>query len=533
MSLALSMGRRVAELRRQAGARRLHRLAAVCTVLTVALVACAGGGDGSGSDVGSGSDLGSGFENGSGSDVGSEAEAPPTPDLGPAEDRQRLEDEGQAKNDGLPEDGQRVEGEAQPEDELRAIDEAQPKDGQRVEGEPQAQAEKEQQSEDGRRVEGEPQAQAEKEQQPQDGQRVEGEGQAEAENEQQSEDGQRVEGEGQAEAENEQQSEDGLRVEGEAPAEAENEQQSEDGQWAEDEDAELDSGEGGVVEQTARMVEGSGGEVVFVHHPGRGDRTVLGLPVAFVDGETPLIVSLHGYAGDSVYHSAFVPLHERVNAAGFALLLPNALPDGVGHPAWNPTDRCCDGGKAGEDDVAYLTELVAEAMSSRNFGPVYFFGYSNGGFMAYHMACKALDGLRAVASLAGTSYLEDSNCDGAPPVSVLHIHGTADNVILYGGDETDPDPESDGERTFYASAEDMVTRWSHRAGCDWPEQAQPHARLDLDQSVPGPETRVFRPESGCAEGVSIELWAGVDSGHGPSYGDAFMDALLDWLLLQT
>ena len=287
------------------------------------------------------------------------------------------------------------------------------------------------------------------------------------------------------------------------------------------------------MEWTARMVEEAGGEVVYVHHPGRGDRTVLALPVEFVHGVTPLIVSLHGYAGDSVYHSTYLPLHERVNAHGFALLLPNALPDGVGYPAWNPTDRCCDGGEAGEDDVAYLTELVAEATSSRNFGPVYFFGYSNGGFMAYHMACKALAGLRAVASLAGTSYLEDSSCDGAPPVSVLHIHGTADNVILYGGDETEPDPESDGERAFYASAEDMVTRWSRRAGCDWPEQAQTHTRLDLDQSVPGPETQVFRPESGCAEGISVELWAGVDSGHGPSYSDAFMDALLDWLLSQT
>ena len=229
-----------------------------------------------------------------------------------------------------------------------------------------------------------------------------------------------------------------------------------------------------------------------------------------------------------------MPLHERVNADGFALLLPNALPDGAGNPAWNPTDECCDGGKSGEDDVAYLTELVVEATSSRSFGSVYFFGYSNGGFMSYHMACKALTGLRAVASLAGTSYVEDSSCDDAPPVSVLHIHGTADNVILYDGDETEPDPaDGDGERVFYAGAEEMIERWSRRAGCDWPEHAQPYASLDLDQYVPGPETQAFRPESGCAEGISVELWSGVDSGHGPSYGDAFMDALLDWLLSQT
>ena len=69
-------------------------------------------------------------------------------------------------------------------------------------------------------------------------------------------------------------------------------------------------------------------------------------------------------------------------------------------------------GKSGKDDVAYLTELVAVAKRVKDFGPVYFFGYSNAGFTSHHMACKGLPGLRAVASLAGTSYVEDSSCDG-------------------------------------------------------------------------------------------------------------------------
>ena len=77
---------------------------------------------------------------------------------------------------------------------------------------------------------------------------------------------------------------------------------------------------------------------------------------------------------------------------------------------------------------------MARAREVKDFGPVYLFGYSNGGFMAYHMACKSLPGLRAVASLAGTSYVEDSSCDGAPPGSVLHIHGTDDGAILFEGD---------------------------------------------------------------------------------------------------
>ena len=273
--------------------------------------------------------------------------------------------------------------------------------------------------------------------------------------------------------------------------------------------------DGTALERTVRLAEDSGGEVHYVDHPERGDRSVLVTPLEFVDGETPLIVSLHGYGGNSGDHAAFVPLHEHVNTDGFALLLPNGTLDGGDYQFWNPTDQCCDGGKSGEDDVAYLTELVASAKKVKDFGPVYFFGYSNGGFMAHHMACKGLPGLRAVASLAGTSYVEDTSCDGADPVSVLQIHGTEDDVILFDGDETEPDSKSDGEAAFYAGAQDMVVRWSDRAGCDWPEHPQPYATLDLDQYVPGSETQAFRLESGCAAGINIELWVGAGSSHSP------------------
>ncbi|MCY4454812.1 MAG: hypothetical protein OXC56_00695 [Chloroflexi bacterium] len=302
--------------------------------------------------------------------------------------------------------------------------------------------------------------------------------------------------------------------------------------WSEDEDKPPGLSEGTVLERTVELVEESGGEVHYVDHPARDEPAVLVTPRAFVDGETPLIVALHGYGSDSASLAAYVPLHKRVATDGFALLLPNGTRDSAGNRFWNPTDRCCEGGKTGEDDVAYLTELVAAAEAIQDFGAVYVFGYSNGGFMSHHMACKGLPGLRAVASLAGTSYVEDSSCEGAPPVSVLHIHGTEDPVILFDGDEETRDSDGDGELAFYAGAWDMVTRWSRQAGCDWPDEPQPSATLDLDQYVPGAETQVFRLESGCAEGVTIELWAGDGSGHGPGYGDAFVDALLEWLLSQ-
>lgn len=301
-------------------------------------------------------------------------------------------------------------------------------------------------------------------------------------------------------------------------------------QWPKDEQALALKGQ--VAARTAALAEHFGGSVQFVEHPGRDLPSVLILPQQFVDGETPLIVSLHGFGGNSADHAEYVPLHERVNDAGFALLLPNGLPDDEGNRFWNPTDRCCAGGKTGEDDVAFLSQVVASVMDVNEFGPVYFFGYSNGGFMSYHMACKGLPGLRAVASVAGTSYVEDSSCEGAPAVSVLHIHGTEDSVIRFAGDESERSQTGEDERAFYAGAREMVVRWSDRAGCGWLEGTSAYASLDVDQFVQGAETQAFSLESVCNQGIEIELWVSEGSGHSMVFTDAFIDALLEWLLSQ-
>ena len=301
--------------------------------------------------------------------------------------------------------------------------------------------------------------------------------------------------------------------------------------WFAQQDKKIVMVEGTAIERTRRLAESGGGQAQVINYGaayGGARSAVLVLPDPLPEGEIPLIVSLHGFSGDSFSQSLYVPLHERVNRDGFALLLPDGVENAEGQRFWNPTSGS---GKADQDDVNALTALVQEAGGEFEVGPVYFFGYSNGGFMSYWMACQGLPGLRAIASLAGTSYVQDTACEDAAPVSVLHIHGTEDAVVLFEGVMGEPDAEGkDGPG--YAGAREMARRWGERTGCDWPDDPQPYATLDLDGYVPGAETRMYRLESGCGEGISIELWVGEGSGHGPAYGDAFVDALLDWLLSQ-
>ena len=308
--------------------------------------------------------------------------------------------------------------------------------------------------------------------------------------------------------------------------------------WSTDKDQTKELSEkterGSILERTAALAEDSGGEVYYIDLGEPEERAILILPPEPIDGN-PLIVSLHGHGSNSADHSAYFPLHRQVVSRGFGLLLPNGTLDGSGNQFWNPTDQVSSTAKASADDYAYLSGLVARAKTLKDFGPVYVFGYSNGGFMAYWLACKGLPGLRAVASLAGTSYMDDDACEGAPPVSVLHIHGSADDVILYSGDTAEPVLEAVGEPAAYASAQEMVMRWGNRAGCEWPKTSAEFAHyavFDLDMFVRGPETYAYRLESGCADGIDIQLWQGAQSGHAPGYLHAFLEALLDWLLSQ-
>ena len=291
--------------------------------------------------------------------------------------------------------------------------------------------------------------------------------------------------------------------------------------------------EGTVIEKTVRLVESGGGKAQIINFGaayGAAKSAVLMLPNPLPEGKMPLIVSLHGFGGDSFFHSRYVSLHNRVNRDGFALLLPNGTADPDGKRFWNPTTQFVDKQGNITDDVGALTALVEEAGGEFNMGPVYFFGYSNGGFMSYWMACQGLPGLRAVASLAGTSYVDDSSCEGAPPVSVLHIHGEQDRVVRFHGSEESQLPAlKPGER--YAGAKDMYYRWGERAGCDTNSQEQGE-NLDLDAAIEGEETFTYRFTEGCAEGITVEMWSSDEGGHTPVYGDAFADALLDWLLAQ-
>ena len=234
----------------------------------------------------------------------------------------------------------------------------------------------------------------------------------------------------------------------------------------------------------------------------------------------PLVVLLHGYTADGDIQDNYFGVGAKRTERGFILVKPDGTRNPQGQRYWNAM-WCCDVYDENVDDVAYISGLITAAKERFNVDErrVYLLGHSNGGFMSYRMACD-VDGITAIASLAGSGWLDASDCPVAGgPVAVLQIHGTLDGTIRY-----------NGLPAKYPSAPEMARRWVERNGCDPEPEIGPS--LDIDRGLPGAETT---PEvwSGCDDETSVALWT-IEAGvHIPAFQPEFIDLTLDFLFAHS
>lgn len=271
-----------------------------------------------------------------------------------------------------------------------------------------------------------------------------------------------------------------------------------------------------------------GASVEYIDN-GRGP-VPLYLPSSY-DGSTPLplIVSLHGYSDPGV--DGYFDFEPQVDNKDFLYCVPLGTTDAGGSPFWNGTDACCDFFNTNIDDSGYLREIVelVQAQYAVDELSIHFTGISNGGFMTYRMACEHADLVASVAPLAGTTFLDNSDCSPSEPVHILHVHGTADSTIQYDG----------GCIIFscYPGAEESVSTWIDYNGCDFvPVNGGP--AFNLDWNVGGNETTSTIYQQGCDDGVTVELWSMAGSEHVPNFrrgsdppaDNLFANNAIDWLL---
>ena len=238
---------------------------------------------------------------------------------------------------------------------------------------------------------------------------------------------------------------------------------------------------------------------------------------------TPLIVAIHGFNPNN-YIDAYLLLTALADERGFLAVYPNGtFTSPGGSRFWNATPGCCNFNPNGVDDSGYLRGVIEETSTVLNVDErrIYVTGHSNGGFMSHRMACDHADILAGIASWAGSTYANPSQCNPTEPVHILHVHATDDGSIRYNGTGS------------YPSAVDAVALWAGLNECS-SELEDFEERLDLDNAIAGRETSIRR-HADCRPGGSAELWTMEGSVHSPGLirkgsSTALARRIVDWFL---
>jgi polyhydroxybutyrate depolymerase len=219
----------------------------------------------------------------------------------------------------------------------------------------------------------------------------------------------------------------------------------------------------------------------------------------------PVVIYLHGGGG-----SLRAAYQDRVDQAadkfGFILVIPNGtgpIPDRL--LTWNGgkwgSDECC--GYASDhniDDLGFMAKMIEEVEAKFNVDQkkIYATGISNGGLMSYRLACELSDKIAAIAPVAPPA--TPAECSPSRPVSVMHIHGTADPCAPVNGGTTG---KCIGIRTFMAqSASTMIGFWQQRNKCS-----------TILETVYQKGKAVCKKPAACQDGSDVELCTVEGMGH--------------------
>jgi len=240
------------------------------------------------------------------------------------------------------------------------------------------------------------------------------------------------------------------------------------------------------------------------------------------DTPIPLVLLLHGYGSSGSGQEAYMNMKSLADREKFLLVIPDGTLNSQRERFWNAGPICCDYFNSQVNDEQFLLDLVqyATRMYHVDQQRMYLIGHSNGGAMAYRMACHHPEVFSAVASLAGIGQYEVSACKGSSPTGVLHIHGIADQTVLFQGGLRNGKP--------YVGAVENVQRWAQINGCSAAVE-EASTTIDLVRDIQDADTRVTSWPS-CTRGVRTELWTIPEGSHVPALTQNFSSLVYAFLM---
>lgn len=268
---------------------------------------------------------------------------------------------------------------------------------------------------------------------------------------------------------------------------------------------------------------GAAGAVDAVRHIQSGGRDrayLLHVPADQPTTAMALVVVLHGGGGSGESAAKMTHFSQEADQEGFLVVYPDGtdkkrpLLNAMGKPGFLTWDAggCCGYARDnGVDDVAFIRAVVADVENVQKVDAkrIYATGISNGGMMAYRLACEASD---VFAAIGPVSAIQDvKTCKPAERVSVIHFHGTDDeNVPLAGGvGKKALDQEGKQGRP---PVQDSIDFWVKQDQCDVTVASK---QPDLDVTNYG----------GCLDGTDVIFYKVLGGGHAWPGGDQILKML--------
>lgn len=210
----------------------------------------------------------------------------------------------------------------------------------------------------------------------------------------------------------------------------------------------------------------------------------------------PLLFVFHGSSASAAVIERETSMDRLADSLGFIVAYPEGL-----HRAWNIGECCRFSYKRRIDETGFVSAMLTRLERGLRIDTtrVYVTGYSDGGTLAYLLACRLPMRIAAVAGVSATLFEPMPTCALPHPVPAMVIHGSGDTHIPYSGQPGDG-PDSRGRHRTHSAA-DVTAFWVARDRCETPPTV---ARAG----------RVVRTSYRCPAGAEVVFFTIVGGEHG-------------------
>ncbi len=237
---------------------------------------------------------------------------------------------------------------------------------------------------------------------------------------------------------------------------------------------------------------------LYLIHDGITRTFLVNLPSTYYESDTskfPVVIGMHGAGGSAAQFDRDYGMTETADTEKFISVYPEGVRGtGVlGLRTWNAGECCQYAMESNIDDVGFLRQMLDNLSQTYRVDAerVYATGISNGGMMAYRLACEMPDRIAAIGVVSCTMM---TSCNPQKSMPILHIHSILDTKIPFQGGIGLAD-------YYYPPVDSILMTWANADKCDDETVTTKYDHYELKE---------WRS---CEDGASIQRYLTDDGGH--------------------